>query len=296
LTGSGTVYTPASIVDDTPQTFWIGRTAWNPSNFKHELYGSMTLRDALARSDNIATVKVAEGVGLRKVVDLARAAGLNDAIQATPSVALGTYQVTPFEIAEAYTAFANGGLRLKPVAVGGAGNEPSQALDPRVAYLMAKMLEEVTRSGTGAGIRARGFTLPAAGKTGTDHDGWFAGFTSRLLCVVWVGFDDYRELHLEGAKSALPIWAGFMKRAAQYAPWRNAEEFPSPGGIATAHICRESGKIATDSCTYVRDEVFIAGTQPSSECDMHGAPQQQASADDAGDGAPAPPPEPPPLG
>src|SRR6185503_11522938 len=91
-----------------------------------------------------------------------------------------------------------------------------QVLDPRVAYLMVDLLAEVLRTGTGAGVRSRGFTLPAAGKTGTSHDGWFAGFTSKLICVVWVGFDDNRELPLEGAKSALPVWTEFMKRAHQY--------------------------------------------------------------------------------
>jgi penicillin-binding protein 1B len=131
------------------------------------------------------------------------------------------------------------------------------------------MLEEVIRSGTAAGVRARGFTLPAAAKTGTSHDGWFAGFTSNLLCIVWVGFDDYRELDLEGAKSALPIWTEFMKKAARLAPYRNAREFPEPGGLETARICLDSGKLAGDSCPRTRNQAFIAGTVPQDRCDMH---------------------------
>jgi penicillin-binding protein 1B len=118
-------------------------------------------------------------------------------------------------------------------------------------------MEEVLRTGTGASVRTRGFLMPAAGKTGTSHDGWFAGFTSNLLCVVWVGFDDYKELGLEGAKSALPIWTAFMKKAAH-----NGKEFPIPGGIESSKICNRSGKLAGTYCTDTRDEVFIAGTQP----------------------------------
>ena len=100
-------------------------------------------------------------------------------------------------------------------------------MDPRVAYLMTVMLEEVMRSGTGAGVRTRGFTLPAAGRTGTSHDGWLAGFTSQILCIVWVGFYDYRELDLEGAKSALPIWTEFIKKAARLGAYRNRRSFPA---------------------------------------------------------------------
>jgi penicillin-binding protein 1B len=142
-----------------------------------------------------------------------------------------------------------------------------------VAYLMVNMMEEVLRSGTGAGVRARGFTLPAAGKTGTSRDGWFAGFTSELLCVVWVGFDDNRDLNLEGARSALPIWAEFMKRAAELREYRDAKPFNAPAGIVSEEICEESGELATDRCTRVRSEVFIDGSQPVVECELHGSPE-----------------------
>jgi len=131
------------------------------------------------------------------------------------------------------------------------------------------MLQEVMRSGTAAGVRSRGFTQPAAGKTGTSHDGWFAGFTSQLLCVVWVGFDDYRELNLEGAKSALPVWTEFMKRAARVAAYRKATAFAQPPGISSARICAQSGKLAGDMCTLVRNEDFIDGTAPQEKCDDH---------------------------
>jgi penicillin-binding protein 1B len=280
IQGGDQIFTPATVIDDSPEIFWFHGKAYEPANFHQQFFGELTLRDALAKSDNIAAVKLAQQVGYGSVVALARRAGLNDEIQATPSVALGSYVVTPLEMAGAWTMFANEGTALKPhmltevksaagVTLRHFGAESRQALDPRVAYLTLAMLQEVMRSGTAAGVRSRGFLLPAAGKTGTSHDGWFAGFTSELLCLVWVGFDDYRQLNLEGAKSALPIWTNFMKAAAKRAPYRNAVEFKRPSGIASAGICVDTGKLATEFCPAVRNEVFITGTQPSQHCDLH---------------------------
>ncbi len=280
ISGGANVYTPASTVDDSATTFWFGGKSYQPGNFRGEHFGQLTFRQALAKSDNVAAVKVAQQVGYGAVVQMARRFGLNGGIRATPAVALGAYQVTPLEIAGAYTAFANGGLRAKPVvissfrnsndrAVPGGASESIRALDPRVNWLMVSMLEEVLRSGTAAGVRSRGFTLPAAGKTGTSHDGWFAGFTTQLLCVVWVGFDDYRELNLEGAKSALPIWTEFMKRASRMGAYRNAKDFPMPGGITQAQICLDSGKLAGDQCPNTRGEFFLSGTEPVDKCNLH---------------------------
>jgi penicillin-binding protein 1B len=195
-------------------------------------------------------------------------------------VALGAYEATPLDIAAAYTVFANHGVWVKPTtiervrAVDGSilsAHQPEmrQAIDPRVAYVTASMMQEVLRSGTGAGARSNGFWLPAAGKTGTSRDGWFAGFTSELLCVVWVGFDDNRDLKLEGARSALPIWADFMKQAAQIAPYRTAHDFRPPAGVVSAQICNDTGQLAGADCPNTRSEVFIAGTEPTTICARH---------------------------
>ena len=284
ISGGDKIFTPASTVNDAPTSFLMDGKPYQPENFRHEQFGTLTLRQALAKSDNIAAVKLAQQVGYDTVVDMARRAGFTSEIGATPSVALGAYAVTPLEIAGAYTAFANGGTWLKPHPIVSVQNgdgetihrgekESRQALDPRVAYLMVNLLQEVMRSGTAASVRSRGFVLPAAGKTGTSHDGWFAGFTSDLLCVVWVGFDDYRELELEGAKSALPIWTEFMKKASKFAAYRNAKNFSSPAGIGSAKICAASGKLAGDFCTSTRTELFITGTEPQEPCDLHTAPQ-----------------------
>jgi penicillin-binding protein 1B len=282
--GGSRVFTPASTVDDSPTTFWSGNQSYQPGNFHNAFYGTVTLRRALAKSMNVATVKLGQQVGFNKVVAMAKRAGLNDDIHATPAVALGSYVVTPLEMAGAYTVFANHGVFVKPSLVASIksqdGNDlythvpdTHQALDPRVAYLMVNLLQEVMRSGTAAGVRSRGFTVPAAGKTGTSHDGWFAGFTSQLLCIVWVGFDDYRELNIEGARSALPIWTEFMKRAIKFPRYNKAVDFPAPAGIASAKICSDSGMLATDYCPSTRPDVFIDGTQPSEPCTLHESPE-----------------------
>jgi penicillin-binding protein 1B len=243
--------------------------------------GQVTLREALAHSLNVATIKVAQMAGLNNVVAVAREAGMNDGIQATPAVAIGAYQATPFEIARAYTIFANGGDLVQPAFIDQMRNSDGEVvfrrglhsrrvLDPRVAFLMVDMLEEVMRSGTAAGVRARGFRLPAAGKTGTSHDGWFAGFTSNLLSVVWVGFDNYADLGLEGAKSALPIWTAFMSEAARYKEYGDAKPFQPPQGVTQASFDPMTGQLAGPGCGSEMSSYFIDGTQPQTPC----APQE----------------------
>jgi penicillin-binding protein 1B len=281
IEGGDRILTPATMVMDEPTTFWYDNKPYEPGNFKHEYFGQVTLREALAHSMNIATIKVAEMVGYDAVVKFAKQAGLNEDIAPTPAVALGSYDTMPLEIAGAYTVFANQGMYVKPnwISAVRAQNgsmlyqnqaETRQVLDPRVDYLMVSMLEEVLRSGSAAGVRARGFNVPAAGKTGTSRDGWFAGFTTELLCVVWVGFDDNRTLDLQGAHSAAPIWAEFMKRALQYRAYRNAKRFEAPDGIVSVEIDPQSGMPATPFCPKTKNEVFIAGTQPVGTCPLHG--------------------------
>ncbi|MBM3745188.1 MAG: PBP1A family penicillin-binding protein [Acidobacteria bacterium] len=289
--------TPATLLQDKPTTFWFDDKPYAPDNFKSEFHGTVTLRQALAKSLNVPTVSVAEMVGYGAVEDLAKQAGMNLSIQPTPAIALGAYEVTPLEIAGAYTVFANGGVLSKPNFVSlirdDSGNviyqrrpEHRQVLDPRVAYVMTNLMEEVLRSGTGVAVRGRGFVLPAAGKTGTSRDGWFAGFTSKLVCVVWVGFDDNRELNEEGAHSALPIWTEFMKRAHQFREYHSVSEFTPPDGVVSVEIDPATGGLATRACPNARTEVFLMGTQPLETCRLHGGGTRVASWE-----APAGPPE-----
>jgi penicillin-binding protein 1B len=270
-------------VVDQPTTFWFNGKPYQPGNFDHTFNGIVTLRYALAHSLNVPTVQVAEMVGYDAVVEMASRAGMNGQ-QATPAVALGSYEVTPLEAAGAYTIFSNGGQYVKPTFLSlvrsqdgkvlyknTSEEKPKQVLDARVAYLTTNMMEEVLRSGTAAGIRAKyKFNVPAAGKTGTSHDGWFAGFTSELLCVVWVGFDDNTTIDLEGAHSAAPIWAEFMKRALNYREYRDAKAFRAPTGIVSLDVDPLSGMSATPACPTRQAEVYIAGTEPVGVCPLHG--------------------------
>ena len=288
VAGGRQILTPSTTVEDEPTTFWFDGKPYEPDNFKHEFHGTVTLRDALAHSMNVATVKVAQMVGYNSVVAMANRAGMNYKIQPTPAVALGAYEITPIEAAGAYTIFSNHGAYVKPSFLTMVRSQDgevvyknqireTQVLDPRVAYLMTNLMEEVLRSGTAAGVRARGFTAPAAGKTGTSHDGWFAGYTSELLCIVWVGFDDNSELDLEGAHSAAPIWAEFMKRALQFREYRDARPFSSPDGIVSIAIDPESGMPANPQCPRARQEVYIAGTEPVGTCPLHGGGRQNVT-------------------
>jgi penicillin-binding protein 1B len=281
LTGRGMILTPVSQVIDEPTTFVFDDKPYEPNNFHEEWHGRVTLREALAHSMNIPTVKFAEAVGYETVAELARDAGLATT-RGTPAEALGSYEATPLQIASAYTTFSNGGAWMQQNAISEVRDQTGrlvwhsspvtrEVLDPRVAYMVTNLMEEVLRSGTGATARARGFGLPAAGKTGTSRDAWFVGFTTRLLCAVWVGFDDNTEMPLEGAKAALPIWTEFMKRAHTYREYRNVAEFQAPDGIVTAEIDPLSGQLATAACPQRRAEVFIAGTQPTDYCRLHGS-------------------------
>jgi penicillin-binding protein 1B len=189
--------------------------------------------------------------------------------------------MTPLDVAAAYTVFANGGTRAEPLfldrvvtaqdnAIERNPVRTRQALDPRVAYQVTSVLQDVINRGTGASVRARGFTGPAAGKTGTSRDGWFAGYTSNLLCVVWVGFDDNRDLDLSGAVSAAPIWTEFMKRATAIPAYHDLQEFSPPEGVTEIRIDPETMQLATPSCPVTRTEVFINGTEPTEYCELHG--------------------------
>lgn len=279
--GAQPLVTPDTTVVDEPTTFEFDGKEYDPGNYNAEYLGTVTLRDALAHSLNVATVKVAEMVGYRRVVDVVRQMGLDTRILATPALALGAYEMTPLDVSAGYTIFANGGTRAAPYFVERVVNTQGltveensprtrAALDPRVSYLVTNLMQDVLNRGTGSVVRRLGFTAPAAGKTGTSRDGWFAGFTSNLLCVVWVGFDDNRDLGLAGAASAGPIWTEFMKRAIALPHYRDVRDFAMPPGVVAATIDPASGELATPQCPATENDVFVAGTEPRVYCHLHG--------------------------
>jgi penicillin-binding protein 1B len=281
LDGSQNVLTPASVVTDAPTSFAYGDQIYEPRNYKEEYKGDVTLRYALAMSLNNATVKVAEEVGYDKVADLAKLAGITS-VKATPAMALGSYDASPVDMAAAYTAFSNNGVRLSPIWVRSVRNakgdvianyntDQRTVLDPRVAYVMTDMMQGVINNGLGyTAVRLRGFTPPAAGKTGSSHDGWFAGYTSNLLCIVWVGYDDYSDLRLSGAMTAAPIWAEFMKKAATLPQYSDMKEFTQPSGVVDVQLDKATNRLATPTCPDDYVSAFVAGTEPRDTCDEQG--------------------------
>ncbi|MDE3063437.1 MAG: PBP1A family penicillin-binding protein [Acidobacteriota bacterium] len=292
LPGQSRLFSPITLLNDQQTTYDEGTSQeYTPRNYKGEYYGEITARYALQRSDNNATIALASMVGFDRVAALARDAGIKSA-QPTPSMAIGTYDATPMDMAGAYTIFANNGLHLDPWMLASVRTpqgdvirdftpDTRQVLDPRVAFLTTSMLEAVLQGnggnpceidgrdycGTGAGVRNMGFTAPAAGKTGTDHDAWFAGFTTNLLCIVWVGNDDYTDIKLEGAHAAAPVWAEFMKRAVALPQYSDTHDFTPPDGVTLVSIDRASNLPADASCPDDYTAAFLNGTVPIETCD-----------------------------
>ncbi len=302
LDGDG-VFTALTRLNDDPTTFTFDGQQYTPGNFERgEFPGMVTAISALAHSLNIATINLAQLVGFENVAALARSAGIVNA-KATPSVAIGTYSATPLEMAGAYTVFANNGVHLKPWMLASVRNtngdivadytpEARQILDPRSAYLTQSMLENVATFGTAAAVRKHGFMAPAAAKTGTSHDVWFAGYSSNLLCIVWVGNDDYTNLNLEGAKAAAPIWAEFMNRAIRLPQYSDMKAFAAPpDGIQLVRVDRASSLPADASCPSDSfTAAFLVGTVPQSTCSHMGMDAQtlgnQLFGDDSGTSGP----------
>ena len=272
--------TPATVLLDRRRSFPGEGGDWSPSNYDGVYFGSATVREALAHSLNAATLDLAGRVGLERIQETARAAGITSPLRRDLGLALGASEVGLLELVSAYEPFAAGGRRAAPrlvLAVTSADGsllesatpESSAVMDPAVAYLMTSLMTSVVREGTARALPSLGFSAPAAGKTGTTNDGrdaWFVGYTTSLLAGAWVGDDRNAALKLTGAKDALPLWAAFMKEASADRP---ALEFVRPPGVVEARICVESGMLARAGCPRKRDELFIAGTEPLHECALH---------------------------
>jgi penicillin-binding protein 1B len=289
--GDEGVFTALTKLDDDPQDFGTNGQSYTPGNFvRGEYPGMVTAAQAIAHSLNIATIALAQMVGYDNVAALARSAGIVNA-RGTPSVAIGTYNATPIDMSGAYTVFANGGVHLKPWMLASVRNtngdivadfapEAKQVLDPRTAYLTQSLLEFTAAYGTAASIRNHGFTAPAAAKTGTEHDVWFAGYSSNLLCIIWVGNDDYTDIShglthpLQGADTAAPIWAEFMNRAIKLPQYSDMKGFSAPDGVQIVPVDRNSWLPADSTCPEDYSFAFLDGTVPNSTCSHMGASPQ----------------------
>ncbi len=272
--------TPTTTVDDEPFEWHYDGGTWQPENYHDEYLGRVTVRRALERSLNAATARIAARVGLEPILDVAQRVGIEHPLPPYPSVVLGAAEVSPLEVAQAYAVIANQGLKAAVRAAAKVVDRHGQmverrsvaveqAVSPPAAYLVTHLMEGVIDHGTGRGIRERGFTRPAAGKTGTTNetrDAWFAGFTPDLLAVVWVGFDDNEPLGLSGAEAALPIWTDFMTHAAGVGP---PTPFRPPTGVALVRIDPYTGGIATTGCPDTLIEAFRRGQEPTAPCPLH---------------------------
>ncbi len=277
LSGQTKPFTQITMLSDEQTTYDVGNQEYTPRNYEGVYHDQVTARYALQKSLNNATIGLAALVGFDRVAALARDAGVKGA-RGTPSMAIGSYDATPLDMAGAYTMFANNGLHLDPWMLASVRTPTGdiitdftptskQLLDPRVAFLTTDMLENVIDHGTGASTRARGFTAPAAGKTGTDHDAWFAGYTSNLLCIVWVGNDDYTDIKIEGADAAAPIWAEFMKKAVLLPQYSDTHSFSPPEGVQIVSLDKNTNLLSDAACPDDAEVAFLDGTAPTDTCD-----------------------------
>ena len=275
---AGGRFTALTKLNDEPTTFTFdgGRQTYTPRDYKDEYHGVVTAIFALAHSLNNATISLGQQVGFENVAKLGRDSGIT-AARGTPAVSLGAYDATPVDMAGAYTVFANGGVHIDPWSLASVRNttgdivadfapNAKQVMDPRAAYLTQSLLEGVMDFGYGIEVRRRGFTAPAAGKTGTSHDAWFAAYSSNLICVIWIGNDDYTDIKLSGAVAAAPIWAEFMNRAIRLPQYSDMGEFTKPEGVTNVRIDKVSNLPADASCPNDFTAAFLDGTLPGGTC------------------------------
>jgi penicillin-binding protein 1B len=279
---------PLATFKDAPQTFtYDHKYKYRPANYG----GGYSMRDVwlrtgLIRSLNVVTVDVAMQAGLARVADTAQSFGLPRPAP-YPALALGTTEVSPVQIASAFSAFANGGRRIQPNVVARSVSEPGavatgskslfeneaqgndQVIQPGTAFMITDMLQGVIEEGTARAARGKIPKTAIAGKTGTSRDGWFVGYSKNLVCAVWIGFDDNKQLGLTGAEAALPAWVDFMKSAVDLRPELGGKSFDRPDGITIVEIDPETGQLATGKCP-LHERVAMATTQaPFSECYRH---------------------------
>jgi penicillin-binding protein 1A len=288
-------FTPASLLEHLDEPIQTLQGDYVPED-GHSSASSMTMRAALKTSSNRAAVRMIEELGVKRAVDHAARAGMAN-MPSVPSLALGSGEVTLESLTAAYSIFATAGVRRTPTYIVRvedaegqvlftAPDEWEQVISEQTAYLMTHMLADVINYGTAWKARQLGFRLPAAGKTGTTNDyrdAWFVGYTPRLVTGVWIGFDQPQTIMPRGYASdvAVPLWAGFMKKATDGDP---AEWYKAPRGIVGVNVCRLSGKRPTEGCsgaTYITDsgeersgstvytEYFVKGTEPADTCPIH---------------------------
>lgn len=270
-------FTPTTLLSNEPKQYEIDGKLWEPHGKGPVSERGVRMRDALARSDNPATVDLAMKVGLDRIVNTVNAFQFSTPIKPQPSLALGAYEVIPLELARAYCTFASDGVEPYPLSLKSVVDENGNVLErrhmsiqniisPAKAYVMSEMLRSVVIEGTGKSLKNLGVTFPVAGKTGTTNDyrdAWFVGYTPDILALVWVGFDNGDTVSVEGAVAALPIWADLMRAVPQCT---SGDWFMAPPGVVRKTICSQSGLLTVAGCPEPIEEVFLTENVPAEHC------------------------------
>jgi 1A family penicillin-binding protein len=295
-------YTAGTTLTCEPASFPVsGGIPYRPTDYGSNPYHNrlFTLKEALAISDNVVAVKLANEIRPASIVDYAKKMGINSKLRMFLSISLGTSEITPLELTGGYTPLANGGKKTKPLFVlkikDKNGNvleenkpEITQVIDPKTAYIVTDMMRAVLAPGGTAANVAGTVGRPAAGKTGTTQDyrdAWFAGFTPELVATVYIGYDDPRKpVGATGGRIAAPIWARFVADALKDRPVR---EFSMPEGLVRVKICADSGLLATPFSPYTIEAVFVDGTEPTQSCPLHSYPGMPPGQGETGE-TPAP--------
>jgi len=278
---------PVQLFMDAPREFVYDRNrTYRPANYGGGYsMGEVTMRTGLVRSLNVVTVDVALQTGLARTANLAARFGLPKP-ERYPAMALGTEEVTPLQLASAYAAFVNDGRRVEAKVITNVGEPPAahareavmdQVVSPTTAYMITNMLAAVIDRGTARKARGAVPGTAIAGKTGTSRDGWFVGYSPNLVCAVWIGFDDNKQLGLTGAEAALPAWVDFMNNAIAVRPDLGGEHFECPEGIKFVEIDSTTGLRSTLGCP-LRELIAVTDRlQPNMECYLHGNLPVQSS-------------------
>jgi len=273
----GPAITLASFLDDSPLEVATPSGPWQPRNFDREFHGQVTVRDAIERSFNVATARLAQEIGIGRVADVAHRMGIESHLPLVPSLALGVADVSPLEMARAYATLAGGGVRPQVHSIEDLVDPAGQTLERRelhhrrvidagTVYLVTSLLQGVVHRGTAAGVRSTGIEGPIAAKTGTsdeERDLWFVGYTPELVAVVWIGFDEPRSIGFASSRGALPIWRRFI---GELTGGQIHGQFPRPPSVVVADVDPVTGARALRGCPDRRRELFLEGTLPEEVC------------------------------
>jgi penicillin-binding protein 1A len=277
-------YAPSQLVSDSVLRLELaGGEVWEPRNIDGSFEGTVTIRDALVRSRNVPTIRLAADVGLNQVTRLARRSGIRSDLPPVPSLAIGTAGVTALELTAAYTAFARLGTAVPPRFVTRVEDlngrhvwldrpQVRQVVDSAVAYLVTNMLQDAVDHGTATAVRRSGYRAAAAGKTGTTNDGadvWYVGYTPAYVATVWIGFDRPARItaNATGGRLAAPVWARMLR---EYERGRETVTWPVPSRVVEGEVDPATGLLLVDGCRpergRSRSELFVQGSEPASIC------------------------------